>query len=616
MVLLAAVGAGANAPSRAEVRALATSGPLDYSPDPPARLRQLNRAFVTENLGSALPPLIPMALPSANSVNTPGLVPTNLVSTPVLHCINGHQTEDPLSPPCVASFNGDNGGATWRGVSGDEIRLLVYLYPSGPYPCDPSARSCGDFPRFGTYADLGAPPSPGGEEIQLTALRLLQEYFNQRYQTYGRRVHLFAYFTGPSLATTTPKERYVEEADENRLLVNPFAVIRAERPGFQNLPPPYASDIYQEELARWGITSFELTGSRSRSLGQRYPGLIWSYRPALEQLADLYGSYVCAKVVGKPTVLSGNVGQNGTPRRLALLHVHSPGFEQYDILTDLVRRYVEGCGGHIVDDIAYAKDAGPCDGEWLDPVPGSADGNPRWAEDLARLRADGVTTILWPGCVIMRYAMTSSVIEYKPEWILLGSGPIDANTTGMDNGGSGAGLETFQHRAILITPKPFTPPVQDAICAHAMAQVDRGGRNAAAYAFGCPLYPLLRQVFAAIQRAGPQLTPSDIAAAERADDAGGPSPPEAPPCRYLAGDYSCLKDAQAEIWEGRYVDPSGEPPNVYPIFGSLGNQRSMLGCWLSLEGGKRYLPGQWPPGNIDAQLTGHEPCNDPSQVGD
>ena len=27
------------------------------------------------------------------------------------------QSEDPLSPPCVASFNGDNGGATYHGVT-------------------------------------------------------------------------------------------------------------------------------------------------------------------------------------------------------------------------------------------------------------------------------------------------------------------------------------------------------------------------------------------------------------------------------------------------------------------------------------------------------------------
>ncbi|HUR49100.1 MAG TPA: hypothetical protein VMY88_06165, partial [Acidimicrobiales bacterium] len=36
------------------------------------------------------------------------------------------QTEDPLSPPCVASFTGDNGGATYHGVTRDEVTVLIY----------------------------------------------------------------------------------------------------------------------------------------------------------------------------------------------------------------------------------------------------------------------------------------------------------------------------------------------------------------------------------------------------------------------------------------------------------------------------------------------------------
>src|SRR5439155_27088732 len=36
------------------------------------------------------------------------------------------QTEDPMSPPCVAYFNGDNFGATYSGVTASEIRMLFY----------------------------------------------------------------------------------------------------------------------------------------------------------------------------------------------------------------------------------------------------------------------------------------------------------------------------------------------------------------------------------------------------------------------------------------------------------------------------------------------------------
>src|SRR5687767_12663723 len=35
------------------------------------------------------------------------------------------QTEDPLSPPCVAHFSGDNFGATYQGVTANEITVLA-----------------------------------------------------------------------------------------------------------------------------------------------------------------------------------------------------------------------------------------------------------------------------------------------------------------------------------------------------------------------------------------------------------------------------------------------------------------------------------------------------------
>ena len=112
-VLLAAVNAGANPPSWAVVRPLGSPGPVDYSPDRSGPLRQLNREFVTQNLGPGIPLLFNAASrpePARPVLNT--VAPANLVSTPPLRCVNGHQTEDPLSPPCVASFSGDNGGAT------------------------------------------------------------------------------------------------------------------------------------------------------------------------------------------------------------------------------------------------------------------------------------------------------------------------------------------------------------------------------------------------------------------------------------------------------------------------------------------------------------------------
>ena len=43
--------------------------------------------------------------------------------------VNGipRQTEDPLSPPCVSFFSGDNGGSTYRGVTKKDINVVIYV---------------------------------------------------------------------------------------------------------------------------------------------------------------------------------------------------------------------------------------------------------------------------------------------------------------------------------------------------------------------------------------------------------------------------------------------------------------------------------------------------------
>src|SRR5581483_1230418 len=59
------------------------------------------------------------------------------------------QTEDPLSPPCVPYWRGDNGGATYQGVSASQIVVLFYLGTYWNYAnCDSSA------PPADSYYDI------------------------------------------------------------------------------------------------------------------------------------------------------------------------------------------------------------------------------------------------------------------------------------------------------------------------------------------------------------------------------------------------------------------------------------------------------------------------------
>jgi hypothetical protein len=78
---------------------------------------------------------------------------------------------DPYSPPCFV-FSGDNGGATTRGVNGDRILVSVRLF---------------EFPSF-AGADEGPLAAFMFKKKQLEAtISGLFDYFNTRFQPYGRR---------------------------------------------------------------------------------------------------------------------------------------------------------------------------------------------------------------------------------------------------------------------------------------------------------------------------------------------------------------------------------------------------------------------------------------------
>src|SRR5687768_11157954 len=59
-----------------------------------------------------------------------GGLPEGIGDNPATYrCVGSppRQTEDPLSPPCVPYFEGDNFGDTYQGVTEDEVKLVLYF---------------------------------------------------------------------------------------------------------------------------------------------------------------------------------------------------------------------------------------------------------------------------------------------------------------------------------------------------------------------------------------------------------------------------------------------------------------------------------------------------------
>ncbi|HEX9890238.1 MAG TPA: hypothetical protein VGA69_12210, partial [Nitriliruptorales bacterium] len=270
----------------------------------------------------------------------PPSIPEGVGDRPVTkRCVGDppRQTEDPLAPPCVAHFEGDNGGGTHRGTTGEEVRILLYVDGTGKQ----AARGYEDEIAWqGRYFDLAEAPSDD-ETVTLRNLRRFQSYFNQRYQTYGRSAHFHVYFASACCASVTPELRRAEAAD-NLAKVDPFAVLTSGlRYGLD--------DVYSEEMARAGVLSFgSSAGSRPAAFFQRYASYLWSYPPTVETRAALFASHVCQKVVDQPVVDSGNEGENGQPRRLGFLRTTDEQHPQLIAFAALVKDRIEACGGEFV----------------------------------------------------------------------------------------------------------------------------------------------------------------------------------------------------------------------------------------------------------------------------
>jgi len=488
------------------------------------------------------------------------------------------QTEDPLSPPCVASFTGDNGGSTYAGVTRDEITVLIYYggigcnNPEGYRQPAAGAGSSQDERRAcGEYNDLDEPPPepPKDEYIRTRMMRLFSRYFNERYQTYGRHVHFIVYYSkGYS------NEIYRAEAAEHAKKVKPFAVVNFIS----------GSEAYLETITKWGIMHF--LGSGSQALGgveERYydkaRGLVWGYEPTVETRARAMIDWVCKQVVPFPVSFSGNAETQGAPRKLGLLHYGGPFYPQLIAYARLVKKGIEDCGGTFV---AYRTHDSYCGaGNICDPQ------STHEVENMAEFRQKGVTTIIWAGGLEVGHSRAAAKINYFPEIVIGGDGYNDLTLENQWQDPS-----VWQH-AVAVTAYTLKNPFTNTPCYQAAKETDPEAPTIDIRNYGCKDYDAIRQLMTGIQVAGPKLTPASMEKGFRAIPEVRSSDPRVPACFYPAGGYSCTQDF-ATWW----YDPAGDDP-----------ESTNPGCNRALEGGLRRLPGQFPREDIPTRRSPRDPCN-------
>jgi hypothetical protein len=477
------------------------------------------------------------------------------------------QTEDPLSPPCAGYFDGDNGGATYQGVTKEEVRVLWYLDGGGQY-----LGAEGFVPApIKKYQDLGEPEDPNDPDDHFVYTRVMrgwQRYFNDRFQTYGRTVHFYVYWSDEN--EHSPEKRRADAAD-NYARIKPFAVLSQARAN---------QDDYLEAMAQRGVMNFGSVAGRPASFFQKYPKLVWGYYPSIEQQAAQFSTYICKKVVPFPVSFSGNAEKIGQKRVLGLLYTTDPGHPGYTRFAQLVKQDVEDCGG------TFAR-------EHTFPLAGSefAGNDPPdvIAGNMADFQSQGVTTIIWPQGQETSASGVAQSSNYFPEFVVGGDQTMEGNM----NAQRQTGQRAWDH-AVVVTNLTALPGTTKQQCYLAYKEADPEAPDQDIF-HACNLYRDPFQLFTGIQVAGPRLRPASIDVGFRAIPKIASNDPALPACYYEPDDYTCVKDAQAEWWSSTGQSESSSTP----------------GCWRMMEAGRRSRAGGWPAGDVTAQIdrVTPDPCN-------
>ncbi len=420
--------------------------------------------------------------------------------------------DDPYSPPCFA-FEGDNGGATSKGVTADAITV--------------SYRQTAEPNVLALLAQLmGIEYDETAEDLQRTMLGLV-DYFNASFQMYGRQMEL-EIFDGQGTLTGELVGGGREQASIDGLKagteVKAFADITASS-------QPYAEALAANETIGFGAPYM------SRMWFSEHRPYAWSLASDCSVVGEAASEYGLRRLIGKPAIYAGGELKDQT-RKMAVI---TPNNAEY-----------QRCKK---DGLAVVTDAG----EQIDLVTD-------YVLDLGRIPAqavsiagqivrEGITTISCFCDPLMLLSLTQQIEAQglEPEWIVTGVGFVD-----LDLIGQGLAKANDQwDRAFGASP---------------LAQQELAGESAGYRAFKSVrpdeepsvtvdvLYYQLYQLALGIQMAGPDLTPETM-------EVGLFSYPEhtgpGGTWNYFPGSYTPITDLREVWWEPDEISLFNDEPGTY-----------------------------------------------------
>lgn len=364
------------------------------------------------------------------------------------------QLESVYAPPCQPAFVADNGGATARGVTANEIRVAFICFGGG----------CG---REGEITEEST-----GAGATLNALRT---YFNQRLELYGRQLRFF--IVGGNEGTNEEAMKAAARRAVDAYQV--FAAVNSTGPG------------YLSEFARLHVPVFTRAQLNEHFHATNAPW-VWDSTFLGDDAADHASDYLCKKLAGRrPFPTGDNVYIDyDQPRKFGLISFG--GGENTSTTQRLLDYLDQRCGVEpdpVIEVTVFAPDS------------------PAVATAIAQMAQARVSTIIYHTDVFTGTALTQAAEgqQYYPEWFYTGFGGHDINA-----GLARAMVRSQWRNAFGLTLREMVRDARDSECHRAVRAVDPG--IDVEQQMCTDYWTSMVQLFGAMQVTGPNLTPERLVA--------------------------------------------------------------------------------------------------------
>ena len=515
----------------------------EFSPNASQVIKQAppGEAAAISGQGQNAPPPTPTATPTPTPTKT-----QNVASNLLKQCVGPppeRQIEDPQSPPCIKFWQGNNGGATWPGVTKDAIYIAV--------------------------------PTPNGFTDEYEAMK---NFFNNRFELYNRKI-VFEY--------CSPKAGSGSQGSGNQPDQASDAAMTAQGCGG---PRPFASTFYQFDNGRYfnqemacrykivTVGSWEPFDSSYMTTCAPY---FYNYPMVSQDMFARIGDWSCAQLVGRNAVFAGDQVYTKAKRNIGIFlapYTSDDPVARRSALNGLVNR-LRQCGANIPEKQIIINPVGETS-PGLAVDPGSAN------NAILQMHQAGVSTII---CLCATFpfgalAKSASSNSYHPEWIGSTFGGLDQVV--IQELAAAPSDELHNLFGLTFVPRQINPLLEPYNAAIQEGNPALGAKTTSAdYSNFTQVYRPLLMLVSGLQMAGPHLTPQTFLAGLRRTHFPNPITSTHAGAVGLPSNGYAFTDDAAEWWwsntaKGPYTDDNAASKGA--ICYVDGGARHDLGTWAHM----------------------------------